>query len=159
MTGAIHRVSAREALASLRSSVDGLASAEAAVRQREFGPNRLIRTRERPAIVHLLAQLTHFFALILWAAATLALVAEYRSPGSGMRALAAAIVAVIVINGLFSFWQERRAHRRWRRCSDSSPNQSACAATATRWISRAQTLSPGMSLSSRKAITYLPIAG
>jgi sodium/potassium-transporting ATPase subunit alpha len=111
MTGAIHGVSAREALASLRSSVDGLTSAEAALRQREFGANRLTRTQERSAIAHLLAQLTHFFALILWAAATLALVAEYRSPGSGMRALALAIVAVIVINGLFSFWQDRRAHQ------------------------------------------------
>ena len=27
-----------------------------------------------------------------------------------MAALAVAIVAVIVVNGLFSFWQERRAH-------------------------------------------------
>jgi sodium/potassium-transporting ATPase subunit alpha len=80
MTGAIHRMSAVEALASLRTSAGGLTSAEAALRQREFGANRLIRTRERPAIVHLLAQLTHFFALILWAAATLAPVAEYPAP-------------------------------------------------------------------------------
>ncbi len=111
MTDAIHRVSAVEALASLRSSMNGLTSAEAEVRQREFGPNRLIRARHRPAIVQLLAQLTHFFALILWTAAALALLAEYRNPGSGMRALAEAIVAVILINGVFSFWQERRAHK------------------------------------------------
>ncbi len=29
----------------------------------------------------------------------------------GMGTLAAAVVAVIVVNGVFSFWQERRAHR------------------------------------------------
>ena len=111
MTGAIHQLSAAEALASLRSGVNGLTSGEAEARQREFGPNRLIRTRRRPAIFQLLAQLTHLFALILWAAAALALLAEHRSPGSGMRALAEAIVAVILINGVFSFWQERRAHK------------------------------------------------
>ena len=111
MTGAIHGVSAVDALGSLRSRVNGLTSAEAEAREREFGPNRLIRTRQRPAIVQLFAQLTHFFALILWTATALALLAEYHSPGSGMRALAGAIVAVILINGVFSFWQERRAHK------------------------------------------------
>jgi calcium-translocating P-type ATPase len=40
----------------------------------------------------------------------LAAFAEAQSPGSGMAALALAIVTVVVINGLFSFWQERRAH-------------------------------------------------
>jgi magnesium-transporting ATPase (P-type) len=96
MTGAIHGVSAVDALGSLRSRVNGLTSAEAEAREREFGPNRLIRTRQRPAIVQLFAQLTHFFALILWTATALALLAEYHSPGSGMRALAGAIVAVIL---------------------------------------------------------------
>ena len=110
MTGATHRMSREEALTSLHSSAAGLTSGEAQRRLQEFGPNRLIRTRERPAIVHFVSQLTHFFALILWAAAALAFLAESRSPGSGMGALAEAIVAVILINGIFSFWQERRAH-------------------------------------------------
>src|SRR5581483_6175330 len=110
MTNGIHRLRPEDALASLRSGVAGLTNAEAARRLREFGPNQLARARERPAIVQLVGQLTHFFALILWAAAALALLAEVRSPGSGMRTLAEAIVAVILINGLFSFWQERRAH-------------------------------------------------
>ena len=60
-------------------------------------------------LTHFLAQFTHFFAVILWAAAGLAVLAELESPGSGMATLAAAIVAVILVNGLFSFWQERRA--------------------------------------------------
>ena len=111
MTSAIHQMSAAEALTSLRSAVGGLTSAEAQARQREFGPNQLVRARRRPAVFQLFAQLTHFFALILWAAAALAWLAEYRSPGSGMKALADAIVAVILVNGLFSFWQERRAHK------------------------------------------------
>lgn len=54
---------------------------------------------------------THLFAVILWIAAALAFVAEWRGPGQGMATLGFAIVGVILINGLFSFWQEYRAER------------------------------------------------
>jgi calcium-translocating P-type ATPase len=111
LTGAVHRLSPSDALASLRSALSGLTDATAAARLREFGPNRLVRVRERPAFVRLLTQLTHFFALILWAAAALAMFAESRSPGAGMGTLGRAIVAVILVNAAFSFWQESRAHR------------------------------------------------
>ena len=39
----------------------------------------------------------------------LAFVADVQMPGQGMATLAAAIVGVIVVNGVFSFWQEYRA--------------------------------------------------
>ncbi len=50
------------------------------------------------------AQLTHFFALLLWAAAVLAFVGR-------LPQLAWAIIVVVVINGAFSFVQEYRAER------------------------------------------------
>ena len=49
--------------------------------------------------------------MILWAAAALAFVAGWRDPGDGMGALGVAVIAVIVVNGLFSFSQEYRAER------------------------------------------------
>ena len=52
----------------------------------------------------LAAQLTHLLALLLWVAAGLALLA-------GMPELAVAIVVIILLNGLFAFWQEHRADR------------------------------------------------
>ena len=52
-----------------------------------------------------------FFALILWLAAALAFFAESRQPGGGMATLGYAILGVILINGLFSFWQQYRAER------------------------------------------------
>ena len=58
-----------------------------------------------------LREFTHFFAIVLWVAAALALVADLSEPGHGMRALAFAIVAVIAVNGVFSFWQEYRAEK------------------------------------------------
>jgi sodium/potassium-transporting ATPase subunit alpha len=107
----IHRLDAAAALRSLDSRASGLTASEASTRGQEFGPNALARVRGPSAVAHFLAQFTHFFAVILWAAASLAALAELESPGSGMATLAVAIVAVILVNGLFSFWQERRAHQ------------------------------------------------
>jgi magnesium-transporting ATPase (P-type) len=67
--------------------LSGLTTEEAAIRSTEFGPNALTRTRGRSAIAQLLAQFTHFFAVILWVAAALAVFAETRSPGGGMATL------------------------------------------------------------------------
>ena len=100
-----------EALRSLGSSEQGLDSALAERRLREYGPNRLAELGAESAWRQLLREFTHFFALILWLAAGLALFVEIRDPGQGMWQLALAILAVILVNGLFSFWQEHRAGR------------------------------------------------
>ena len=105
------QLSAEAALASLGSGADGLGSAEAARRLREFGPNRVETVAREPAWLGFAREFVHFFALILWIAAALALFAESRDPGQGMAQLAAAIVGVILINGSFSFWQSYRAER------------------------------------------------
>ncbi|MEZ5271478.1 MAG: cation-transporting P-type ATPase [Ilumatobacteraceae bacterium] len=93
-----------DADASAAWSRTGLTSAEAAARLRRDGPNRLPEPRRRPAAVRFGQQLVHFFALMLWAAAVLALVA-------GMVALGVAIAVVVVVNALFAFLQENRADR------------------------------------------------
>jgi calcium-translocating P-type ATPase len=105
----INRLSPDAALASLRSARDGLASDEAARRLAEFGPNRLEEVRRTPLWLRAARQFTHFFAIVLWVAAALAFWGALHDPASGMGALGAAIVGVIVVNGAFSFWQERRA--------------------------------------------------
>jgi calcium-translocating P-type ATPase len=66
--------------------------------------------------MQLIAQWTHFFALLLWVAAGLAIVA-------GMPQLGAAIAVVVVINGLFAFVQEHRAERAADRLQDLLPTQ------------------------------------
>jgi sodium/potassium-transporting ATPase subunit alpha len=101
----------REALAVLNSTASGLSTTEASRRLGEFGPNRIEAPPGRPLWLRFADEFTHFFALILWLAAGLALVAEALAPGEGMLELAAAIVGVIAVNGSFSFWQEYRAER------------------------------------------------
>ena len=105
-------LSVEEALASLRTAREGLTLREAERRAAEYGPNRIEEARRDPVWLRFARQFTHFFALILWVAAGLALCAEAFGPGQqGMATLGAAIVGVIGVNGTFAFWQEARAER------------------------------------------------
>src|SRR5512136_921495 len=104
----IHQLSIDDALASVRSSSDGLSSSEAERRQRDFGPNRVERVAREPALWRLLREFTRFFSVILWCAAGLAFLAEWFDPTQGMARIGYAIIAVILISGIFSFWQEYR---------------------------------------------------
>lgn len=107
----IHQFTPEQALASLNSSPDGLAPQEATRRLTEFGANRVEEVRREPLWLAFAREFTHFFALILWFAAGLAFIAEHQAPGEGMATLGWAILGVILINGVFSFWQEYRAEQ------------------------------------------------
>ena len=107
----IHQLSVDDALRSLHTRPEGLTSVEAQHRLQEFGPNQVERIRGEPLWLQFLKEFTHFFAVILWVAAALAFFADWNEPGQGMGALGGAIVGVIVINGVFSFWQVYRAER------------------------------------------------
>ena len=107
----IHQLSPGEALKSLKSSHDGLSQNEALRRLKEFGPNQIDKVPPESLLISFLKEFIHFFALILWLAAGLAFFADYRQPGEGMGTLGYAILGVIVINGLFAFWQQFRAER------------------------------------------------
>jgi sodium/potassium-transporting ATPase subunit alpha len=107
----IHTLTADQALVSLKTSLAGLAQAEAARRLLEFGPNHVEELGREHLLLSFAREFTHFFAIILWAGAALAFLAERFDPGQGMASLGVAIVGVIVINGIFSFWQEYKAER------------------------------------------------
>ncbi|MDO8465173.1 MAG: cation-transporting P-type ATPase [Gallionella sp.] len=112
-----HRHAIEEFYAHLHSGAQGLSQAEAARRLARYGANRIEEIAAQPLIAwlpfagKLIREFTHFFALILWLAAGLAFVAEWKNPGQGMATLGYAVLGVILINGLFSFWQEYRAEK------------------------------------------------
>lgn len=89
-------------LARLDSGSEGLTSEEAARRLRRFGTNELPPPRPPSPLRLLMAQVTHTLALLLWAAAVLAFLADLPQLGW-------AILAIILLNAGFSFWQEYRA--------------------------------------------------
>src|SRR5574337_1390911 len=107
----IHRLSVEEALKALGTTDQGLSEVEAERRLREFGLNALQAAEHIPVLAMLGRQCTHFLALLLWAAAALAFVADWMKPGEGMDLLAWAIIGAILVNALFSFVQEYRAER------------------------------------------------
>jgi potassium/sodium efflux P-type ATPase len=88
----------------LGTSAQGLSHQEAALRLERYGPNELPEPAHRPLWLRFTDQLTHFMALLLWAAGILAFIS--RTPELGW-----AIWAVIWINAIFSFSQEFRAER------------------------------------------------
>jgi magnesium-transporting ATPase (P-type) len=94
--------------------VHGLTAAEAAARLRRDGRNVLPSGHGPSALRQLLAQLTHFFAVMLWIAAGLAWLA-------GLPQLAVAIAIVVLLNGIFSFAQEYRADRATTRLGELLP--------------------------------------
>jgi calcium-translocating P-type ATPase len=91
-------------LAGLGSSPRGLSAAEAGRRLREHGPNALPRPLRAAWYRELSGEFLHLFALLLWVAAALAW-------WVGLPPLAWAIVAVVIVNGLFGYWQRRAAER------------------------------------------------
>src|SRR5512145_137075 len=106
-----HRHELDKLYAHLRSGALGLSQAEAVRRLAKYGANQIEEIAAQPLPFRLLRELTHFFALILWLAAGLAFFAEWREPGQGMATLGYAVIGVILVNGLFSFWQEYRAEK------------------------------------------------
>jgi magnesium-transporting ATPase (P-type) len=84
----------------------GLTKEEAERRLRLHGANLLEKARRIPWYVKLLRNLFSFFAVLLWIAAVLCFL-----PAVAMCQLGAAILIVVMVNGLFAFLQEQRTDR------------------------------------------------
>ena len=107
----IHGLDIEQSLASLKTTAAGLTVVEAARRLAEFGPNHIEEVERENLFLSFAREFTHFFAIILWIGAALAFSAEHFQPGEGMARLGVAIVGVIIVNGIFSFWQEYKAEQ------------------------------------------------
>lgn len=94
-------LSADEVLLRLGTSRRGLPASEAVRRLAQYGSNTLAQERGTPLWQKFAANLTSFFAVLLWIAAALSLF-------TGSVTTCVAIVAVILINAVFAFYQEFR---------------------------------------------------
>lgn len=80
----------------------GLSQEEAKKRQEEFGKNILAEPKKKSVILVFLSNFIHLMALLLWVSGIIAFIAD-------MPELGIAIWLVNIINGVFSFSQERQA--------------------------------------------------
>ena len=103
----------------------GLSAAAALERLRSDGPNVVSLARPTPAWRRLVAQLVNFFAVTLWVASALAVVA-------GLPQLAIAIAGVVLFNGVFAFVQEYRAEHAAERIRDLLPANTTVVRDGTR---------------------------
>ena len=107
----INDLTIEQAFSTLVTSKQGLSSEEAERRLAEFGRNEITAIKGKSLLLRLLGQFTHFLAVLLWIAAGLSFLSEYLHPGEDMLTMGLAVVAVIVINAIFTFVQEYRAEK------------------------------------------------
>lgn len=100
----------------LQCTLQGLSDSEAQRRLERFEANRLPSQRRRSLLLRFVDQLVHFMALLLWVAGALAFAA-------GTPQLGWAIWAVVLVNGLFSFWQDYQAKPTLTALKRSLPRQ------------------------------------
>jgi len=139
----LHQLPLDAAFTALRSTPAGLPRDDARSRLVEFGANRIERVAGIPLHTRFVMQFTHFFAALLWVAAVLALVADRQMPGQGMATLGAAIVGVIVVNGVFSFWQEYQAEETMAALQRLLPHQVRAQRDGMVVVTPAEDLVPG----------------
>ena len=114
----INELTKENVFQTLVSSAQGLSTEEVERRLAEFGRNEITAVKGKSLVLRLLSQFTHFLAIVLWLAAFFSFLSEYLNPGEGMLTLGIAIVAVIVINAVFTFIQEYRAEKALDRFGD-----------------------------------------
>lgn len=112
----IWSIGADEVCQRLGTSEEGLSEEEARLRLSRHGFNELARPPGRSLLLRFLDQLIHLMAILLWVAGGLAFL-------SGTPQLGWAIWAVILINALFSFWQEYKAERALSELKKMLPTQ------------------------------------
>jgi sodium/potassium-transporting ATPase subunit alpha len=107
----IHNLEIGEVWSLLRSRAEGLRPDEIAQRLAEIGANVLSSPPRWGWLLTLLKQFANLFSLLLNVSAALCFVADRMQPGESMALLGWALVAVAVLNALFTFAQAIRAER------------------------------------------------
>jgi len=106
-----HRITLSELEQQLNCSSTGLNSTDAVQRLSQYGSNELHVRKETPEILKFLGQFTNFFALLLVVGSALAFFADYLQPGEGNFYIGVALLAVVLINALFTYLQEHESER------------------------------------------------
>jgi Ca2+-transporting ATPase len=88
----------------LKSRPDGLTEDEAISNLADYGRNEIREVHGKPLSHRFITNITHPMAILLWIASIMAYAGK-------LPELTIAIIVVIIINGVFSFWQEYRAER------------------------------------------------
>ena len=114
----------------------GLSAEEADRRRRIYGRNALPKPALVPLWRLLCNQLVHFMALLLWAAGAMAFFID-------MPELGVATWSIVLINALFSFWQEYKAEQALSKLADLLPRKAKVFRQGRIEFVQAESLVPG----------------
>lgn len=106
-----HKIPLDEFGRRLNCTMAGLDSPDAMRRLSEYGANELQVRSETPEIIKFLGQFANFFAFLLFTGAALAFFADTLKPGEGNFYIGVALLAVVLINAVFTYAQEHRGER------------------------------------------------
>ncbi|MBI5176680.1 calcium-translocating P-type ATPase, SERCA-type [Candidatus Micrarchaeota archaeon] len=106
-----YSLTAKQAIFALQSDAEaGLTLAEASRRHSQYGPNALAQIPKPPKWRLFLGQFNDFLVLLLIAAALVSFLIGFLAPGESESILdGAAIIAIVVLNAAFGFYQESKA--------------------------------------------------
>ncbi|MEG6566582.1 cation-transporting P-type ATPase [Thermoanaerobacterium saccharolyticum] len=100
----IFRITEDELFKELDTSIKGISKEEANKRLEKYGYNEIKEVKKTSMLSRFIANFTHLLAILLWIASILSFI-------GGMPQLGWAIILVIIVNALFSFWQEFKAEQ------------------------------------------------
>ena len=106
-----HKITLEEFYERVGSPKKGLSSKDADERRAKYGYNILEAKKNAPLIVQFLKEFTNFFALLLIVGACLAFFAEHLSPGEGNMYIGIALIAVVILNAIFTFIQKYQSEK------------------------------------------------
>jgi sodium/potassium-transporting ATPase subunit alpha len=106
-----HKIPLTELEQRLRCNATGLNSTDATRRLNEYGSNELHVRKDTPEIIKFLRQFTNFFALLLIVGSSLAFFADYLKPNEGNFYIGVALLAVVLLNALFTYVQGHESER------------------------------------------------
>jgi magnesium-transporting ATPase (P-type) len=132
----IYNIPPEDVYTELKTSEDGLTDEEAEKRLEEYGLNQIEEVKKKPLIYNFLANLYQLLALLLWAASILAFI-------SGTPQLGFAIISVIIINAVFSFWQEYEAEKAVEALKKILPSNAKVIRSGKEVVTLASQLVPG----------------
>ncbi|MEI6639891.1 MAG: cation-transporting P-type ATPase [Chlorobium sp.] len=108
---ALAEKSRKDIFLALNSSEKGLTDNEAKLRLASYGQNLIVFHRQKSPLLMFLGEFKALFPLLLLAASILAFFADFLSPGSGYSMIGIALLGVVVLNALFSFFQNYKAEK------------------------------------------------
>ncbi|HKI61024.1 MAG TPA: HAD-IC family P-type ATPase, partial [Mariprofundaceae bacterium] len=136
--------SSREVLLqSLTATDKGLTSAEATVRQRQYGRNQIVFHAAKSQLLMLLKEFTALFPMLLMGASLLSFFADFLSPGEGYELIGVALAVVVVLNALVSFYQNHKVEKLMVSFLDYIPKQVALLRDGEKVVLDADEVVPG----------------